>query len=76
MIEWAQKFKKDATFNTELESENSKIFISNVLIDNKLYGTGKGLSKKQAEQRAAKATMDIIELEGTEEILDDTVDNE
>jgi ribonuclease-3 len=60
LIEWGQKYKKEISFTTDLESENSKLFISYVLIDNKSFGSGVGMSKKLAEQNAAKATLELV----------------
>ncbi len=57
VIEWSQKNKHAVEFVTEYESEDSKYFISHLKIDSKIYGTGKGTSKKEAEQKAAEQTL-------------------
>ncbi len=59
LIEWAQKDKKEITFNTEL-IENGGIqpeFISFIKVDDVVIAKGHGLSKKEAEQNAAKQTL-------------------
>lgn len=59
LIEWAQKDKKEVSFQTDQEENDAVIpeFISMVLVDDKVIAKGKGLSKKEAEQNAAKATL-------------------
>ena len=64
LIEWSQKNKKDVKFETIEEiSDNSKQpkFIAVVEIDNKEVGKGIGTSKKEAQQNAAKQTLDKLE---------------
>jgi len=56
LIEWCQKNKKDVKFYTDNESNNSKRFISFVRIGDSIFGSGTGLSKKEAEQNAAQET--------------------
>lgn len=60
LIEWAQKDKKDIDFNTfqqpTIEGKNP-IFTSVIKIDNQIFGSGEGKSKKEAEQKAAKDTL-------------------
>jgi len=60
LIEWSQKYKTEVSFYTELEHENSKYFISYVRVENENWGKGIALSKKEAEQKAAKETMEYI----------------
>lgn len=60
LIEWGQKVKKDVSFYTDLESYNSKIFVSYVKIENQVFGSGNGKSKKEAEQNAAKVTLSKV----------------
>ncbi|HAN78799.1 MAG TPA: ribonuclease III [Bacteroidales bacterium] len=60
LIEWGQKHKKEVEFVTRLEDEESKVFLSFIKIDSISYGSGTGISKKDAEQRAAKEAMDRI----------------
>lgn len=60
--EMIQGEKKTAAYELVGESgpEHSKMFESAVVIDGKRYGTGKGRSKKQAEQAAAYETIMMI----------------
>ncbi len=57
LIEWGQKYKKEVMFTTEQDPKNPKYFVSYVSVDQKKTGTGFGVSKKQAEQKAAKETL-------------------
>lgn len=64
LIEWAQKNKIDINFNDEevdSTEQNNLHFISEVIIDNKVVGTGKGLSKKEAQQNASKEALVFTE---------------
>jgi len=47
----------------ELGPDHDKTFIVNVLIDRKIMGTGKGSTKKEAEQNAAHEAMEKIKPE-------------
>ena len=62
LIEWAQKDRKEISFQTDLEAVDTFIpeFISKVIVDDKVIAKGKGLSKKEAEQNAAKATLKAL----------------
>lgn len=60
LIEWGQQYKKEIEFQTDSESKKSLGFISHVKVDNKEYGTGRGRSKKAAEQNAAQASLKLI----------------
>ncbi|MBR5000208.1 MAG: ribonuclease III [Rikenellaceae bacterium] len=63
VIEWAQKYHKQIRFETEPAenySENMPVFKSLIVINNREEGCGRGSSKKEAEQAAAKAVMDKI----------------
>jgi ribonuclease-3 len=59
LVEWAQKHKKDLVFNTEdiVPISKGNAFISHILIEGDLLGEGKGNSKKEAEQKAAKEVL-------------------
>lgn len=57
VIEWSQKYKIPIEFLTEAVSESSKEFISQLLINGKVVGEGKGISKKIAEQTASEAAL-------------------
>jgi len=65
-IEWAQKNKLIPDFYTDFESESSKSFISYLRINNNIIGTGKGITKKEAEQNAAKNGIKQIKKGNTE----------
>jgi len=60
LIEWGQKFKREIEFYTDFESPNSKYFLCYVRVDTETFGSGIGLSKKQAEQKAAKETLVLV----------------
>jgi ribonuclease-3 len=55
LIEWAQKDRKEITFQTDLKPTDGATpeFVSFVCLDDKIIAQGKGLSKKEAEQNAA-----------------------
>ncbi len=57
LIEWGQKYKKDVCFYTDVEPYDPTRFISYVSIGDNLYGSGSGISKKEAEQMAANETL-------------------
>ena len=54
--EYVQTYQKSLTYNTIKEEgpAHDKLFTVEVMIDNIVYGTGIGTSKKEAEQEAAK----------------------
>lgn len=62
LIEWCQKHKKPIVFDTREEEHKGpeKLYSSRVLIDDKAEGLGKGLSKKKAEQNAAKSAWHAV----------------
>jgi ribonuclease III len=63
LIEWAQKNRKEVTFYTDIEPYDPTHFISYVSIGDTLFGSGTGVSKKEAEQNAALETLkDLQEL--------------
>ncbi len=57
LIEWSQKHRLEVVFedfeNPE-ENGGQPVFISNVKVEDKVLGRGKGASKKEAQQNAAK----------------------
>jgi ribonuclease-3 len=57
LIEWAQKNRKEITFYTDIEPYDPTRFISFVSIGDTLFGSGTGVSKKEAEQNAALETL-------------------
>ncbi len=64
IIEWSQKNKQDISFESFEEStnksKNTPVFISHLMVLDKVLGTGKGNSKKEAEQKAAKEALSNI----------------
>ena len=60
LIEWAQKGHKEVTFYTDMEPYDPTRFISYVSISDKLFGSGSGATKKEAEQQAALETLKEI----------------
>lgn len=65
LIEWSQKYKKELEFETT-EEMNEKLkqpfFRAVVKIDNIEMGSGKGTSKKEAQQNAARIALRKINL--------------
>ncbi len=63
IIEWAQKENKDLSFEVIEVSDTSKVkqFTAQVVIENEVFEKGHGLSKKKAEQDAARRTMERLE---------------
>jgi ribonuclease III len=65
LIEWSQKNKQEVKFDTlEEYPENSKQprFVSVVEINNKEVGRGKGTSKKEAQQNAARKALQKLNI--------------
>jgi len=63
IIEWAQKSKVEITFESKEEhisGQKSRSFVSSVLLNHEHKGTGRGDSKKEAEQQAAKAALKSV----------------
>lgn len=63
LIEWSQKNKKEISFETteELQSNTKQPkFKAVVKIDDKKIGSGKGTSKKEAHQKAAKEALEKL----------------
>ena len=57
MVEWAQKYKKTITFETDEDvnyKSRKKVFLAKVIINNKIFSKAHETSKKKAEERAAK----------------------
>lgn len=57
LIEWSQKNHIELVFEdfeNPLENANQPVFVSNVKVHDKVLGCGKGSSKKEAQQKAAK----------------------
>jgi len=66
LIEWGQKHKQDVKILcVENESDQDKIpiFVSEIKVLNQLIASGKGYSKKEAEQNAAEEALSKIDIE-------------
>ena len=64
LIEWSQKNKKEVVFQTSEETnERTKQpkFIAVVEIENTEVGKGEGTSKKEAQQNAARQTLEKLD---------------
>jgi len=57
LIEWAQKNRFEVEYYTDYEDYNKKYFYSCLRVNSQTVGEGRGLSKKQAEQQAAKSAL-------------------
>ncbi len=71
LIEWVQKHKKEVEFHTvQLPTENNKNagFITSIICDGAKLGKGRGKSKKEAQQNAAKAALNEISKKDTEDV--------
>lgn len=63
IIEWAQKHRVEVLFeSTEEHKSNEKgpAFVSSILLNGEQKGTGRGSTKKSAEQRAAREALTSI----------------
>jgi ribonuclease-3 len=63
MIEWSQKSRTEISFENQEEypvNEHTPIFISRIIVADKILGQGKGSSKKEAEQNAAEQAFKSI----------------
>ena len=63
VFEWTQKTKANLSFEYKEEYDSvlrKSVFSATLLIDKKVYGTGQGDSKKEAEQEAAGKAWSII----------------
>ena len=68
LIEWSQKNRINLEFRLEEESRenrNSPVFISRVLLEGLECETGKGYSKKESHQQAARATLRSLKTDKT-----------
>ena len=60
ILEWGQKNKKEIIFSNEempYNHQNEHLFLSTLTINNQKAGSGKGMSKKDAEQNAAEQAL-------------------
>ena len=63
LIEWSQKNEIEVVFEEEeylQKKSNKPLFHSEVKISDKVLGSGKGNSKKEAQQEAAKQAFDLF----------------
>ncbi len=63
IIEWAQKNRLEIVFESNeehLSTSQSPSFISTIILRGEKKGTGRGTSKKEAEQQAAKEALSSI----------------
>lgn len=62
LIEWGQKQRIDIEFNVEQGKENeaTPVFLCRVSIAGTVCGTGKGYSKKESQQAAAREALEKI----------------
>jgi len=64
LIEWSQKTKSPVEFSSFSDNEDASNFTSEVVLNEEIIGTGRGNSKKEAEQNAAReALIRLRELE-------------
>jgi ribonuclease-3 len=64
LIEWSQKYNHKLDFTIKEESGNmhNKEFTAAILVDDQEVSTGKGTSKKRAEQAAAEKACEILSI--------------
>jgi ribonuclease-3 len=64
IIEWAQKKRMEVLFSTTEEhptGNRSPAFVAHIFLDHEKKGTGRGGSKKEAEQQAAKQALSSVQ---------------
>jgi ribonuclease-3 len=64
LIEWAQKNKLEINFISQEESSersNMPLYTTQLMLDDQEVGTGKGHSKKEAEQNAAEQALSHLD---------------
>jgi len=68
LIEWAQKNKRDLSFETRDKGyeKDTKLplFIAEVSLETEIIGSGVGYSKKEAQQKASEQALDSIHVTG------------
>lgn len=57
LLEWSQKNRINAAFNMEGGTGGERVFSTTVVIEGLVAGKGKGLSKKESQQIAAKEAL-------------------
>lgn len=63
LLEWSQKNKLRVEFkldNTEAADGNSPVFYTTILLEGKKAGRGRGYSKKESQQNAAKEALENL----------------
>lgn len=62
LIEWGQRYRIEVTFRSEEKRENeaSPVFLSTVFLGETECGQGKGYSKKESQQNAAKQALEKL----------------
>lgn len=63
LLEWAQRYGYHVDFKLLYQKQcfdNTSIFKSQVIVENQALGIGKGSSKKESQQSAAKATLQLL----------------
>ena len=76
LIEWGQKNRIDVRFeviDSSYDNLNNPVFVSCVKVGEVEIGTGKGYSKKESHQKAAK--MAIKKLRESNELQDTLIDS-
>ena len=76
LIEWGQKNRIDVRFeviDSSYDNQNNPVFVSCVKVGEVEIGTGKGYSKKESHQKAAK--MAIKKLRESNELQDTLIDS-
>ena len=81
LLELVQSTKGNSTMSFEIINEegpvHDRIFTAAVILDEKKISTGKGSSKKEAEQKAAKIALQILscDINGCQISLDSVIIN-
>lgn len=70
LIEYSQKHKIDVEFRLieEKNDADGQFFASEVYVDEQLFGTGCGFSKRESQQRAAKEALEKLKNYSKEEL--------
>lgn len=80
LIEWGQKNRVDVIFevtDSSYDSQNNPVFVSCVKVDNVEIGSGKGYSKKESHQKAAKmAIKKLRESNDLQDVLIESIKSE
>jgi ribonuclease-3 len=80
LIEWGQKNRVDVIFevtDSSYDSQNNPVFVSCVKVGNVEIGSGKGYSKKESHQKAAKmAIKKLRESNDLQDVLIESIKSE